>query len=271
MQNDLSSFSEAYLDHAALMVIERDTKNATPQIKPSFVLNGGQPGVGKTILNNASMLSFNNNAVIINGDTYRAYHPNIMEIKKSRTNYVSLTKSFAEAINKRVLDHCIKNRFNIVMETTLQNTTLILNTFDYFKRLGYSTQLNILAANRLVSTTGINIRYEKENLNGIGRMTSQEGHDYRYNQIPVTLKAIDTNRASFDLINIYKRDYLYQQSDIINSIVLKATQPTDLAKAYLEIRDEPLTAIEKKYLLGKIDEASRYQVLRGASGKSGRF
>ena len=266
MENSISSFSEAHLEHTVMLLIEKDTCNARPQFQPKFMLNGGQPGVGKSMLNNTSMLSVANNGVIINGDNYRVFHPNILAIQKEPGNFVKHTKDFAEAVAAKMFDHCIKSRYNIIMETTLQNTDLVCNTFNYMKSIGYSTQLNVLAANNIVSTIGINIRYEKEQLNGFGRMVSAAEHDYRYEKIPVTLAKIEKmdHRKNFDDINIYKRDYVTNHNSVEKTMNIKAQNPNNLVNTYLELRNEPVTKIEARYLIEKLGEAQKLQSLRNA-------
>ena len=49
---------------------------------PKAYLLGGQPGAGKSILNNYTKKINNDNIIIINADEYRKYHPNFKEIEK---------------------------------------------------------------------------------------------------------------------------------------------------------------------------------------------
>ena len=50
------------------------------QPSPRAILLAGQPGAGKTILSSLLQASLDDDAVFINGDDYRRYHPHYSEL-----------------------------------------------------------------------------------------------------------------------------------------------------------------------------------------------
>lgn len=54
--------------------------NKISVVKPIAYILGGQPGAGKTILQN-SILKSNKNCVVINADAFREFHPYFSEIQ----------------------------------------------------------------------------------------------------------------------------------------------------------------------------------------------
>lgn len=65
--------------HAVNQTVERELKWAERNIHgkadPKAVLLAGQPGAGKTMLSSLMLPGLENDAVLVNGDDYRRYHP----------------------------------------------------------------------------------------------------------------------------------------------------------------------------------------------------
>lgn len=75
----------AFQPEDAAFVIEREVSQNIARYKqpctPRAVPLAGQPGAGKTVLSTMMAETFDGNAVLINGDEYRRYHPNFWHPK----------------------------------------------------------------------------------------------------------------------------------------------------------------------------------------------
>lgn len=61
----------------------------TPSDSPRIIFLGGQPGCGKTKLLHAGLAEFEHNAVQINVDDLRRFHPHKVQIREQDDNYSS--------------------------------------------------------------------------------------------------------------------------------------------------------------------------------------
>ena len=191
----------------------------SPSKNPKVFLLGGQPGAGKSGLEN--MLNLKDEYISISGDDYREYHPRFREINleygKEASKY---TQQWAGQITEKLIEKLAKAKYNLIIEGTLRTTQLPLKEADRFKKLGYEVELHVLAVKPEKSYLGTLLRYEEMIKWGkIPRMTPKEHHDLVVKNIGDNLEIIYNSKA-FDNIKLFDREnnllYNYKENSNIN-------------------------------------------------------
>ena len=186
---------------------------------PKVFLLGGQPGAGKSGLEN--MLNLKDEYISISGDDYREYHPRFREINleygKEASKY---TQQWAGQITEKLIEKLAKAKYNLIIEGTLRTAQLPLKEADRFRKLGYEVELHVLAVKPEKSYLGTLLRYEEMIKWGkIPRMTPKEHHDLVVKNIGDNLEVIYNSKA-FDNIKLFDREnnllYNYKENSNIN-------------------------------------------------------
>ena len=172
---------------------------------PKVFLLGGQPGAGKSGLEN--MLNLGDEYISISGDDYREYHPRFKEINleygKEASKY---TQQWAGQITEKLIEKLAKEKYNLIIEGTLRTAQLPLKEADRFRKLGYEVELHVLAVKPEKSYLGTLLRYEEMIKWGkIPRMTPKEHHDLVVKNIGDNLEIIYNSKA-FDNIKLFDRE-----------------------------------------------------------------
>ena len=172
---------------------------------PKVFLLGGQPGAGKSGLEN--MLNLGDEYISISGDDYREYHPRFKEINleygKEASKY---TQQWAGQITEKLIEKLAKAKYNLIIEGTLRTAQLPLKEADRFKKLDYEVELYVLAVKPEKSYLGTLLRYEEMIKWGkIPRMTPKEHHDLVVKNIGDNLEIIYNSKA-FDNIKLFDRE-----------------------------------------------------------------
>ena len=162
---------------------------------PKVFLLGGQPGAGKSGLEN--MLNLKDEYISISGDDYREYHPRFREINleygKEASKY---TQQWAGQITEKLIEKLAKAKYNLIIEGTLRTAQLPLKEADRFRKLGYEVELHVLAVKPEKSYLGTLLRYEEMIKWGkIPRMTPKEHHDLVVKNIGDNLEVIYNSKA----------------------------------------------------------------------------
>ncbi|AGM23014.1 zeta toxin family protein [Fusobacterium animalis] len=191
----------------------------SPTENPKVVLLGGQPGAGKSGLEN--MVNIKKNYVSISGDDYREYHPRFKEINLEYGREASkYTQQWAAEITEKLIKELRKEKYNLIIEGTLRTAELPLKEANAFKKAGYNVELNVVAVKPEKSRLGTLERYEAMLKQGkVPRMTPKEHHDLVVNNIGNNLEIIYNSKA-FDNIKLFDREnnllYNYKESPNVN-------------------------------------------------------
>ena len=191
----------------------------SPTENPKVVLLGGQPGAGKSGLEN--MVNIKKNYVSISGDDYREYHPRFKEINLEYGREASkYTQQWAAEITEKLIKELRKEKYNLIIEGTLRTAELPLKEANAFKKAGYKVELNVVIVKPEKSRLGTLERYEAMLKQGkVPRMTPKEHHDLVVNNIGNNLEII-YNSKSFDNIKLFDREnnllYNYKESPNVN-------------------------------------------------------
>ena len=191
----------------------------SPTENPKVALLGGQPGAGKSGLEN--MVNIKKNYVSISGDDYREYHPRFKEINLEYGREASkYTQQWAAEITEKLIKELRKEKYNLIIEGTLRTAELPLKEANAFKKVGYNVELNVVVVKPEKSRLGTLERYEAMLKQGkVPRMTPKEHHDLVVNNIGNNLEIIYNSKA-FDNIKLFDREnnllYNYKESPNVN-------------------------------------------------------
>ena len=177
----------------------------SPTENPKVTLLGGQPGAGKSGLEN--LINIKKNYVSISGDDYREYHPRFKEINLEHGREASkYTQQWAAEITEKLIRELRKEKYNLIIEGTLRTAELPLKEASAFKKAGYEVELNVVVVKPEKSRLGTLERYEAMlKQNKVPRMTPKEHHDLVVNNIGNNLEIIYNSKA-FDNIKLFDRE-----------------------------------------------------------------
>lgn len=191
----------------------------SPTENPKVTLLGGQPGAGKSGLEN--LINIKKNYVSISGDDYREYHPRFKEINLEHGREASkYTQQWAAEITEKLIRELRKEKYNLIIEGTLRTAELPLKEASAFKKAGYEVELNVVVVKAEKSRLGTLERYEAMlKQDKVPRMTPKEHHDLVVNNIGNNLEIIYNSKA-FDNIKLFDREnnllYNYKEIQDIN-------------------------------------------------------
>ena len=78
----LEEFSQDNFEQASKRLIRSLTRGKTTSSHPKAILLGGQSGAGKTTIHRIKQREFQGNIIIIDGDSYRSFHPNYLGLQE---------------------------------------------------------------------------------------------------------------------------------------------------------------------------------------------
>ena len=213
------NYTNEELELAFQKILKMYISSYSPSKNPKVFLLGGQPGAGKSGLEN--MLNLGDEYISISGDDYREYHPRFREINLEHGKEASkYTQQWSSQITEKLIEKLGKEKYNLIIEGTLRTAQLPLKEADRFRKLGYEVELHVLAVKPEKSYLGALLRYEEMIKWGkIPRMTPKEHHDLVVNNIGDNLEIIYNSKA-FDNIKLFDREnnliYNYKENYDIN-------------------------------------------------------
>lgn len=205
-----------------------ETALLSPVSSPIAYILGGQPGAGKTVIQN-SLLSNNSNIFLINADSYRQHHPNFIEIQKEYgDDSPKYTQPFINAVTEKLIDDLSNEKYNLIVEGTLRTAKVPMSTAKMLKEKGYRVELCVMAVKPEISYESTILRYENAiSFGEIPRATSKEHHDLVVGKIAENLDTIYDSEI-FDCIKIYTRD-----KGCIYSSDTSSQKPSDVEQGIL--------------------------------------
>ena len=215
----MKNYTDEELEKQFKKILHFYKSRYSPTENPKVFLLGGQPGAGKSGLENA--INIENEYISISGDDYREYHPKFEELNirygKESSKY---TQQWAGEITERLIKELGKEKYNLIIEGTLRTAELPLKEARAFKKAGYEVELNVVVVKPEKSRLGTLERYEAMlKQNKVPRMTPKEHHDLVVNNIGNNLEIIYNSKA-FDNIKLFDRGnnllYNYKENPDIN-------------------------------------------------------
>ena len=171
----LDEFSQGDFERASKRLVRSLTRGKTTSSQPKAILLGGQSGAGKTTIHRVKQREFQGNLIIIDGDSYRSFHPNYLGLQeKYGKDSVDYTKVF---------------------------TAQLLTT------RGYQVSLALIATKPELSYLSTLIRYEELYVINPrqARATPKAHHDGIVEHLVENLRELEKDQL-FRQIQIYQRD-----------------------------------------------------------------
>ena len=173
--------------------------------QPIAIIDIAPPGSGKTGLNGYACAQFkDNNAVVINSDELKPFHPRIDELaKKYPEYYTKLTNQESNFWTDNLFDVAVASRYNVIFEGTGRNLKLLTKMMS--KMHGYKIVVRGMAVNELNCLMSIIERYEGQvEQKGWGRLV-MEDHFYKaYDEMLENIQAIEESGMA-DIVEVYTR------------------------------------------------------------------
>jgi predicted ABC-type ATPase len=161
-------------------------------MNPQGIILGGQPGSGKSFLQKEIAKEFTEDFIFISTDDLRLYHPAYLELQQNPEtvqNAANLVNPYASAWTEKLIKYCIKNKYNLIIDSTLGgNIQAVYDTIDKFRYNRYQVHLRVMAVPAIISKLSIFLRYETQLAEkGFARWTRMEDHDDRFNNLKINL------------------------------------------------------------------------------------
>lgn len=248
---------DTYTDAEFASAFERTLKSLiTPDAicthtNPRAVLLGGQSGAGKTTLHKIFSFQFDGDVVIVNGDAFRASHPNFAQLNAAYgKDAVSHTAAWSGKMTETLIDALSKLGYNLIIEGTLRTSSVPKKTAELLRSRGYDVSLALMAVKPELSLVSCQLRYEEMRLAGTTpRATDPEHHRKIVDDIVGNLKTLETS-GLFSEVYLYTRseECLYPRegegrsaSEVLQDTLFGAWSDTEKAHlAFLEQRLEEL-------------------------------
>lgn len=174
--------------------------------KKTLSIIGGQSGSGKSRLIPIVNQELSGNAIIVDFDELRTWHPHYKEVNDS---YPEITHRIlhpdTERVKNAVLETLRKEGYNVIYEGALRNTQGFLDFAKDFKQQGYKITMNIMSVPKLESFGSTFVRYATALLaESNPRWVEKEAHDGSYEGVIRTVKTFIEHGLSED-IKVYVR------------------------------------------------------------------
>jgi hypothetical protein len=176
--------------------------------QPTAIVLGGQPGSGKTPMQNHAAREFaaSGGMVKIIGDDLRSYLPHYKSLQRADDKSAAFyTDRDSGRLVEKAIAEAAQRRVNVLVEGTMRNPETVAATLKQFRGAGFRTDARALAVSPEMSSLGILQRYaaQKES-RGVGRMTTTEAHQNALRGMLDTLDRIQDQRLA-DSLTIYRR------------------------------------------------------------------
>ena len=203
--NNEKNYTDEEFQKAFQQILKFYKSRYSSQENPKAFLLGGQPGAGKSALEN--MINIENKYVSISGDDYRKFHPLYDKLNKIYGKDASkYTQKWSGEMVEYLLKEARKEKWNVILEGTLRKAELPIREAKDFKENGYSVELYMVAVKPEKSYLATLQRYEEMIVRcRVPRMTPKEHHDLVLNDIGDNLEIIYNSKA-FDNIKLFDRE-----------------------------------------------------------------
>ncbi len=259
------ALSDSAFEKAQLYIIDNHRGNLTPAENPVAVIIGAQPGAGKSELETIAQKELGRNVMVCNLDALRDFHPDAETIKrKHEAYYPDITGDYAWKWRAGLMDYCVENRLNFIMEVTFADGPYINSVISGLRENDYQVNLKLLAVHPQLSLLGIQDRYEQQKLeNESGRMVIKEAHDDRYSKLIPSLITVQAE-SLYSKLEIYGRNVASGLHSDIHGVHLIATNPPNAVQVFQQVFDQPWPDKLVQFFEEKMQSVIRLKEARNA-------
>lgn len=221
-------------------------KGKKTQYNPIAIINIAPPGSGKGCLNKMGLSQFkDNNAVIINSDELKEFHPNADIIAhKYPQYYTKITNIDSNLWTDELFEEVVKQNYNLIFEGTGRNLKLLEKMIEKMSK--YKVIVRGMAVNELNCLMSIIERYETQiKEKNWGRIVTVEHFYKAYEEMLNTIQKIETLNI-VDIVEVYTRA-TKRDSNPIRIYSSKNKEFPDVKTAILEGRRRDLKTATKYF------------------------
>jgi hypothetical protein len=209
----------------------------------------------------------------INGDLYRVFHPDYETLAGDIHNFSHNTQIFSNVFTEKLIEASVNNRLNVVVEGTMRNPQVPLQTANYYKKAGFRVEAYLVAAPAEFTEIGIFHRFQKEmEINGIGRLAEISAHNEAVSGLLASVdklyreKAVDKiavySYLAEEKVAEYEFDGTHWNIDVLPSAIIEQSRNNQLANRenvaqMLKISEETLQNLYaefKPYLIKSMEK-----------------
>lgn len=191
-KNPMEDIDTSNFNQIANRVFIDMIRNVKSSVNPFMFRIAGQSGSGKTTQLLPSIQKITDkNFVNISVRIFAKYHPRYNELllNYGESMIREKTNGFALLMLFRIMELLIKNRYNIIFETTLLDNTFEEYLFKLSKKNNYTIHIHTLSISQKISNLWI--EYRKNNsLTEKNRVVLKSSSDFFFNILPITIKNI---------------------------------------------------------------------------------
>ena len=200
---DLFDENQFKLSYEMIRASLLEGKNVNKE-KNTIIL-GGQPGAGKSRF--YSMNDKLNDYIAINGDEYRRFHPNYVNIiENDPAHYAERTQKFSNRVVETLISDLSDRGYNLIIEGTLRNPEVPLRTCEYLKGKGYKSELVVVSCDAEKAWQSTISRASLLKEKGLApRVVPIDIYNNTVNGLPYSLDRVE-NENCFDSITIINRE-----------------------------------------------------------------
>lgn len=165
----------------------------TSHERPRAIILAGQPGSGKGGLADDAKAELNKDAVTIDPDALRRYHPEVGDFRQeSPYSWSGRTHVDAGQWADELLEATTSGKKNLIFDTTLSNGEWASDTLiKGLQEKGYQVEVRAVATSKLESELGVDTRFSDSLKQfGYGRHVPEGARDAIYDKLPVSLDTI---------------------------------------------------------------------------------
>ncbi|MGW3100009.1 zeta toxin family protein [Streptomyces sp. NPDC001102] len=181
----------------------------TPQDQPIAIIVSGQTGAGKTSITTLATraLAGRGEAVNINLDTYKPYHPKFDALMRADdTTAGAYTSVDGHKWMEAAEAYAIRSRFDIVLESAMRDPRDFEEPAARLRAGGYRVEVPVVAVHESMSRLGALDRYlQQVEAFGQGRMIDRAIHDACYRGVIRASAGIDERHLA-NSVFVVRRD-----------------------------------------------------------------
>lgn len=209
---------------------------ATSQAQPKAIILAGQPGAGKGGLADTAQAELLDDAVTIDPDELRRYHPHA-NLFRSEHPYTWPTQTHPDASQwaTELRESAIAQKKNLIIDTTLGNGDAAVAMVKSLQDKGYQVEIRAMATHRLQSEVGVDGRFTRslDDL-GHGRYVPAAVREHVYHALPSSLDKVQAQTdAPIRIFNRQGHEFFDSRSDARSA-----------GQALSEAREQPLSNLD---------------------------
>lgn len=165
--------------------------NISPSNNPFFIRVAGQSGTGKTTQILPPIIEYLRftKYVQLSVSKFAQFHPRYEEFCNIKKHYMrELTNGFALRAMFLLLEYCLQNHVNIVLDLALLEPAIEKYIFLLAKENGYKCTTHLMCMPKKLSDYFVNIRAAEQ-----GRVVSKKSSWYLFSNMPKALKMLTTS------------------------------------------------------------------------------